>query len=713
MEALGDSFRHWRLSRDPQQVVHLALDYGEGGTNVLSSGVMQELERVLTLLEVTPPRALVIRSAKANGFIAGADVAEFKQAVSYETALPLIRRGQAVLDRLEAAAYPTIALIHGFCLGGGLELALACRYRVVTSEPATKLGLPEVRLGIHPGFGGTVRLGRLVGELTALEMMLTGRTVGGREALRLGLADMAVPLRHLEGAVSALLAAPPPVKRVSWLRQLPTVQPLRSLFSLVLKHRTEKVARRIHYPAPHALVALWQHHGGEHLQHRLAAEADSVARLMVSETARNLSRVFFLRERLNNLGKGMAFRPDLIHVVGAGVMGGDIAAWCALKGFRVTLHDPRPEGIGASLKRAGELFRGVLKRDNLVREAMDRLIPDLNGDGLPKADLVIEAVSENPLVKQELYHRLEPRMKGDAVLATNTSSIPLEILGHALVNRQRLVGLHFFNPVSRMTLVEVVAGRDTPPELMGRMASFCRAIDRLPLPVQSAPGFLVNRLLMPYLLEAVLLVEEGTAVAVVDEAARAFGMPMGPLELADAVGLDICLSVARNMPERSDRPVPTLLLEMVALGQMGRKSGMGFYEYGCGNKKATGKGRSGDVEEIGQRLIMPMLNEAMAALREGVVADADLLDAGMVFGTGFAPFRGGPARFAASLGYSTAIHLLEGLATRHGPRFLPDAGWTDPNLARLAPNMEVRHDAPNFTGYHSSPFGSHPAGVVS
>ncbi|MBF0609617.1 MAG: crotonase [Magnetococcales bacterium] len=713
MENLGTSFSHWSLVRDQDNVAHVILDNPQGGANVLSSQVIQELERLLTLLEITPPKALLVKSGKAKGFIAGADINEFKQLSQYETALPLIRRGQAVMDKLAELPYPTVALIHGFCLGGGLELAMACRYRVASNEPSTRLGLPEVKLGLHPGFGGTVRLPALVGEVQALNLMLTGRTVGGKDALRMGLVDRAVPLRQLEEAARQLLANPPPPRLAPWWNRLPAVQPLRLATALVVSHQTAKVARKDHYPAPHALVDLFRRHGGDHPQARLAAEADSIARLLVSETAQNLVRVFFLRERLNTLGKGASCRPQGIHVVGAGVMGGDIAAWCALKGFTVTLHDPRPEGIGATIKRAGELFKSVLKRDHLVRQAMDRLIPDLAGVGVAKADLVIEAVSENPAIKQEVYQRLEPHMKPDAILATNTSSIPLEVLAQSLVRGERLVGLHFFNPVSRMPLVEVVAGRQTPDGLVERMAAFCHHIDRLPLPVKSAPGFLVNRLLMPYLLEAILLAQEGVAVEMVDQAAKAFGMPMGPLELADAVGLDICLSVAHNMPERRDRSTPALLQEMVSTGRLGRKSGGGFYEYHEKGKHPSGRGGHGDLEEMGKRLILPMLNEAMATLREGVVADGDLLDAGMVFGTGFAPFRGGPCRFAATMGTTTVIKLLEELASRHGSRFLPDAGWRDTSLLRLLPNMEVRHEAPNFTGYHSSPFGTHAAGVVS
>ncbi|HEB99040.1 MAG TPA: 3-hydroxyacyl-CoA dehydrogenase, partial [Thiotrichales bacterium] len=363
-----------------------------------------------------------------------------------------------------------------------------------------------------------------------------------------------------------------------------------------------------------------------------------------------------------------------VHVVGAGVMGGDIAAWCALRGLKVTLQDQSPERIAPAMDRARKLFQKKLRDRRRVTAAMDRLVPDHRGRFVGQADLVIEAIFEDQEAKQVLFRDLEPRLKPDVLLASNTSSIPLERLAEALERPERLVGLHFFNPVARMQLVEIVRGEASSPEALQRAADFTRHIDRLPLPVASSPGFLVNRVLMPYLLEAVELVEEGVPPAAVDRAALDFGMPMGPIELADTVGLDICLHVARILGEALGLAVPARLQSLVDAGHLGRKSGQGFYRWSKG-KPVKPSARREAPADAADRMILRLLNEAVACLREGVVEDADLLDAGMIFGTGFAPFRGGPMHYALRQGIDDMRCRLDDLTARHGSRFTPDPGW--------------------------------------
>ena len=665
---------HWRLDTDADGIAWLHFDKADGGTNVLSSATLAELDMHLTTLAAQQPRGLVILSDKANGFIAGADVKEFTALTDSAAAMALIERGQAVINRIAKLPFPTLALIHGFCLGGGLELALACRYRIAEDE--SKLGLPEVRLGIHPGFGGSVHLPPLVGAPAAMDLMLSGRTLRARAAAKLGLVDYAVPQRHLLRAARRMILDAPKPKRAQGWKAWTNHQWVRPLLALLFRQQVAKRARADHYPAPYALIELWRKYGDQPAR-MLPEEARSVAKLIVTPTAQNLVRVFLLQDRLKSLGRAEDFKPRHVHVIGAGVMGGDIAAWCALRGLQVTLQDQTPERVAPAMKRAYTLFQQQLKLPRLINAAMDRLVPDCHGCGVGSADVVIEAINENREAKQALYSVIEPQLKPGALLATNTSSIPLQELCTTLQQPSRLVGLHFFNPVAKMQLIEVVSSPSTDPQQAARAAAFARRIDRLPLPVTSTPGFLVNRILMPYLLEAVNLEAEGVPANLIDKAALDFGMPMGPILLADTVGLDICLSVADILAHGQDDLVPARLRERVLAGRLGKKSGQGFYRYSNGKPVPVhSPGRPYVSPDLTDRLMLRLLNEAVACLREGVVSDADLLDAGVIFGTGFAPFRGGPLQYIKSSGPAQLLARLRVLEQRYGARFAPDAGWT-------------------------------------
>jgi 3-hydroxyacyl-CoA dehydrogenase/enoyl-CoA hydratase/3-hydroxybutyryl-CoA epimerase len=413
---------------------------------------------------------------------------------------------------------------------------------------------------------------------------------------------------------------------------------------LIAKRAAEKVrkrARREHYPAPYAILELFERFDGDPLAPP-AGDPASITALLATPTAANLIRVFRLQERLKSLGKVEASGVARVHVVGGGTMGGDIAAWCALRGMTVTLQDQDVQRLGPAMKRAAKLFADRLRDPRRTRDALDRLIPDVPGNGIAHADVIVEAIFEDVDAKRALFADIEARAKPDAILATNTSSIPLEDIASALAEPARLIGLHFFNPVARMMLVEVVAGEDSDPSLLARGAAFVRAIDKLPLPVKSAPGFLVNRVLAPYLMTAMRCVDEGIAPEAVDEAAVAFGMPMGPIELADTVGLDICLAVGRMLGHDADPP--RRLADNVAAGRLGKKTGQGFYAWvnGRPQKQAAPAEASAD---LGRRLVDPLVAEAKSALAEGIVEDADLVDAGAIFGAGFAPFRGGPLQY--------------------------------------------------------------------
>ena len=632
---------HWKLLREDDGIARLVLDRVGSSTNTLSRAVLFELEIALDRLDLEPPTGLIIASGKSNGFIAGADVDEFGDVRSEADAIALVRRGWDAFERLAHVRYPTVALIRGFCLGGGLELALACRYRVVVDEPGTRLGLPEVMLGILPGWGGIRRLPGLTGAPAALDLLLTGKTVDARRAKKLGIADECVPLRVMENAARGVLREGDAPRRVPFPLSL-TLNPLvRRIIAAQARKAIARRARREHYPAPYAILDVWVKYDGNAL---LAPPSDpaSIPFLLKTPTTANLIRAFHLQERLKALGKDNDFHAAHVHVVGGGTMGGDIAAWCALRGLVVTLQDQDAERLTPAMGRAAALFRERLKDPRRIRDASDRLIPDIAGDGVRRADVIIEAIFENLDAKQALFAQLERQARPDAVLASNTSSIPLEQIAGAMQDPARLIGLHFFNPVARMMLVEIVVGAKTRPDLAGKAAAFVRQIDKLPLPTKSAPGFLVNRILAPYLMTAMRCVDEGIAPEAVDEAALAFGMPMGPIELADTVGLDICVAVGRMLSPNA--APPRRLAELVAAGHLGRKTKRGFYDWSSG--KAAKTSTASPPAGLADRLILPLVDEAKAALAEGIVDDADLVDAGAIFGTGFAPFRGGPLHYA-------------------------------------------------------------------
>ncbi|MCD6038833.1 MAG: fadJ [Gammaproteobacteria bacterium] len=641
-------YKHWRLEGDVDQLLWLALDRYEESVNTINEEVMEEFSDILDKLTKNPDyKGLIITSAKKHGFIAGADISQFNKFKNIEEAVNLLRGGQRVFDKLENLKIPTVALINGFCLGGGLELALACRYRVAENGPKTRLGLPEVKLGIHPGWGGTVRLPRLIGVPQAFNMILSGHTISGKVAAKLGLVDAAVPQRHLVNAAKYYVLQSAIPRKIRKSNQIINNVILRRIVATYLTRKLHTKIKPEQYPAPFQVINNWEQ-VGIYGQAPLEKEAKTCGKLFFSETSENLVRAFFLQERLKNLAKESYFAPQHVHVIGAGTMGGDIAAWCALQGMQVTLQDREPKLIAPAIKRAFLLFNEKLKEAHLVQKAMDRLQPDITGLGISRADIIIEAIYEDLKVKQTLFQELEKQAKPQAILATNTSSIPLDEINSVMQMPGRLVGIHFFNPVPKMLLVEVVRGQCTAEKVIDNSIAFVRKIDRLPLPVKSSPGFLVNRILMPYLLESVQMLEEGVPATIIDKAMTDFGMPMGPVTLADVVGLDVCLSVATHLGRYFHTAIPTRLAALVERGQLGRKTGEGFYRYTKAGKQLKPQPQSYDkpATEIANRLVLRMLNESFACLREGVVTDADLLDAGMIFGTGFAPFRGGPMRYA-------------------------------------------------------------------
>jgi 3-hydroxyacyl-CoA dehydrogenase / enoyl-CoA hydratase / 3-hydroxybutyryl-CoA epimerase len=649
-----NALRDWRFSVDRQGIAWAVFDREGESQNSLSRRALEELGAIVERTEQGARdrsiRGLVFISGKEKGFIVGADVREFEKLPTEREVVDSVTLVNTYLDRIERMPVPVVCAIHGFCLGGGLELALACHWRIATRDESTRLGFPEVKLGIFPGFNGTVRSIRQAGALAAMPMMLAGSMVRATAARGMGLVDELVPSRaKLAWAARAAVERKRKSKPAALWKDLVRQWPIRGLFANKLRTETAKKAREGHYPAPFRLIDLFETHAAN-LDTMKVAETRAFAPLMVSETSRNLRRVFKLMEMLKaQAPKDLAFKPLRAHVIGAGVMGADIAGWCVASGMEVSLQDLNAEqiakGIAAQKKLFGRKFKTKPQRD----AAMARLIADQAGANIHRADVVIEAIVERVEVKQSLFKSIEGKLKPGAVMATNTSSIMIEDIAQPLADPGRLIGIHFFNPVAQMPLVEVIRGSGTREEEVQKGCAFVTAIDKFPLIVKSSPGFLVNRVLGPYMMAALLRVERGEAKEKIDEAARTFGMPMGPIELADTVGLDVIASVGNIL--KMAPAGGSKLDQMVASGKLGKKSGEGFYLWKDGKAqkaKPETPWDKAELERLGRELVDPLIRECEKVRDERIVDSADLVDAGVIFGTGFAPFRGGPLHFLAN-----------------------------------------------------------------
>ena len=643
--------KDWRFSIDREGIAWAIFDREGESANALGRRPLEELGAIVghveSLARSSQVNGLVFMSGKPKGFIVGADVREFDALDTESKVIDAIRPVNAMLDRIERMPVPVVCAIHGVCVGGGLELALACHYRIATRDDATRVGFPEVKLGLFPGFNGTARSIRQVGPLSAMQNMLTGSMIRATVARGLGYIDELVNNRHqLRWAARKAVLQRRKSKPAGIAKAILARWPARGLLAKKLRTETAKKVREDHYPAPFRLIDLFETHGGnlDALKH---AETRAFAPLMVGSTSRNLRRVFRLMEMLKaQAPKDLGWKPMRVHVIGAGTMGADIAGWCVASGMEVSLQDISPEQIKKGIEAQGRLFARKFKTKAQRDAAKARLIGDPQGRNIGRADVVIEAVVEKLEVKQELFKSIEDKLKPGAVLATNTSSIMIEDIARPLADPGRLIGLHFFNPVAHMPLVEVVRGEASREEELKKGAAFVTAIDKFPLIVKSVPGFLVNRVLAPYLTGAMQRLQAGEEKEKIDEAARTFGMPMGPIELADTVGLDVCAHVGRilNFGEGG-----TELDRMVSQGKLGKKSGEGFYVWKDGRaQKADKTYDKAELERLGRELVEPLIAECERCRDEGVVANADLIDAGVIFGTGFAPFRGGPLHYKAT-----------------------------------------------------------------
>ncbi len=700
----------FRIERGAQGVVHLVMDDPARKVNVLDEGALAGLEQALAELgRLTDVTGLVLRSGKSGSFIAGADVQVIGAITDRERLVEIVRRAHAAFSKLASLPYPTVAAIDGACLGGGLEIALACDSRVASEEKRTQIGLPETLLGLFPAFGGTTRLPRVVGLSAALDLILTGRALDAKRAEKLGLVARAVPAAWLveaaERRVGELRQRPAASRRdryrakgfVPWF--LDETAPGRAL-AIGQANKLTMARTGGRYPAPIAALSVLRHGIAGSVEESLKLEANWVGDLVVGPVCKNLVRIFLLSERAKKdaVVADASLEPAPVRALalaGAGVMGAGIAELASRNGIVVRLRDVQP----AAVTRGLQTIRGIVderskKRRGAGRERdaqMARLLPALDLDGAGRADAAIEAVVEDLDVKRRVFAELEVRLRPDALLATNTSSLSVDEIAQGLAHPERFCGFHFFNPVHRMPLVEVVRGEKTSDRALVTAVALARRLGKTPVVVKDSAGFVVNRILMPYMREGLHLLEEGYALVEIDRAMRDFGMPMGPFEVVDEVGIDVANKVAGVLSKAfPGRMSPSPVLErMVAAGRLGKKNGRGFYLHRGKKREADPQlrgvlglereRRSTRIDLLAERMVLAMLNESARCLEEGVVSDAGMLDLAMIFGTGFPPFRGGPLRHADTLGLPHVVSRLKALAAERGERFTPSA-----LLAKLA-----------------------------
>ncbi len=689
---------------DPDGIGWITFDDPDRKVNILTEPVMRgladALEQAREAARSGRAKVLVVRSGKADSFIAGADVDAIASIEDPSEAEAKIRLGQAIYQDVEDLPIPTVAAIHGTCVGGGTELALACRHRVLSDHRRTRVGFPEVMLGILPAWGGTTRLPRLVGLRAALDLLLTGKQIDTRKARRIGFAGEVFPADVFEDEVRAfaLRAIDMPAgasrpKRTLIDRMLDDTAPgRRFVISMARKQVLERTGG--HYPAPLRILELLRKNLGKSVEKSLAAEAGTAGELIVSSVCKNLIHVYHLRENARK-GTGVTSPTtplpiETVGVLGAGVMGGGIAQLGASRGLRVRMKDIRHDAVTGGLQHARALFDKAVRRHRMSRREADQRMELISGglawDGFRALDLVVEAVVEKMDVKRSVLRETEGQVRDDCVLASNTSSLSLDEMAQALERPERFCGMHFFNPVHRMPLVEVVRGARTSDEAVATVYQLALALDKVPVVVGDAPGFVVNRILGPYLNEAGFILGDGATIQEVDAAAKAFGMPMGPLRLIDEVGIDIAGHVGSVLHEAlGDRLEPSPVLKALAEGgRLGRKGGKGFYLYEGDREKgvdesiydelapAVPPNRGGKTEhEVRTRLVGQMINEAARLLGEGVVDSAAAVDLAMIMGTGFPPFRGGLLRFADSLHSRGVLDRIRTLHEQFGDRFEP------------------------------------------
>jgi len=667
----------------------LTFDRPNSSANIFDRHTLTELREQIILIAADPQiKALVLTSAKPSIFIAGADLSSMKENASETEMREFIELGQDAMNQIAGLSIPTVAAIHGAAVGGGYEICLACDYRVASTDRSTKIGLPETQIGLLPAWGGSTRLPRLIGLLKALDIILAGKTLASKQALKCGMVDDLAPVEYLiENAVKLLRRGKPTQRKSHFVNNAIIASVIRSrVRSKVLKKT------RGHYPAVTSALEVVTRGISKTVPESLALERDKILELLKTPACHNLIRIFFLQERAKKrVVQATVAKPKPVSraaVIGAGVMGAGIAQWLSARQVQVILRDINAEQVAKGLASISKIYADGAKRHVFTpveaRKGMDRIYPAPVRVPLNRAEVVIEAAVEKLDLKKKIFSELDQLVGDDTILATNTSALPVSELAETTRRPERVVGLHFFNPVHRMQLVEIVAARQTSPEVLQRALSFVQQIGKLPVIVKDSPGFLVNRILMPYLIEAGHLFEAGARIEDLDESMLDFGMPMGPMRLLDEVGIDVALHVAQTLAAHyTDRmAISESLTKMSKNGLLGRKVGKGFYVHPKGKEPRTNpdaveylksNSQYASRATLQERMVLLMVNEAARCLEEQIVTEAADVDFAMIMGTGFAPFRGGPLRYADALGISEAVDSMKKFADAGAPYFAPCA----------------------------------------
>ena len=668
----------------------LMLDRAGSSANIFDRATLEELRAELDFIESQSGtlKGVIFASAKRSIFIAGLDLKTIGENPSANEVREIIEFGQTQFNRIAALKIPTVAAIHGAAVGGGFEISLACDWRIASPDHATKIGLPETKIGLLPAWGGSTRLPRLIGLPRALDVILGGKTPSARAALKLGMIDDIVPAQNLVAFAAKKVLQGKPNRRSHGLVNNLVVARItgRKVRSDLLKKT------RGHYPAVLKALEVVTRGISDSVSGSLALERDGILELVKGEACRNLIRIFFLQERAKKLpGTGKTQPISRTAVIGAGVMGAGIAQWLSARHLPVVLRDINAEQVARGMGSIAKIYGDAVKRHVLsrreARDGMDRIFPAPNETPLRRVDLVIEAAVENLELKKKIFERLDALAGDETILATNTSALPISELAAGTRRPERVLGLHFFNPVHRMQLVEIIAARQTTPKMIERAVKFVRQIGKLPVVVKDSPGFLVNRILMPYLIEAGNLFENGATIEDIDEAMLDFGMPMGPLRLIDEVGVDVAMHVAKTLATHfgGRMHIPGILGRMMDAKMLGRKGGSGFYIHEKRDSRpnpkvlelapftgTTTKTRTtGTREELQERMVLLMINESARCLQEQIVAAPEDVDFAMIMGTGFAPFRGGPLRYSDSIGAQRVVSAMNNLAGRGADHFAP------------------------------------------
>ena len=656
------------------EVVTVIFDQENSSANVFNENMFAELDEQLTFIENNQKdfRGVIFKSAKPSIFIAGADLKSFADDPTPERISYLIKLGQQIFDRIENLCIPTVAAINGACVGGGYELALACDHRVATLDSSTKIGLPETMLGILPAWGGSTRLPRMIGIANAMNIILGGKVVVPKLAYKYKMVDKLVYKEYLDSAAKSLLHNGKKKYKKHTLNRFP--------LKYIAKSKAIKNVMKLTggvYPAPLKAIDVMINGLGVSHQESLKLEEQAFAELLTSDVANNLVNIFFLQERSKKTKSDKDFKVTNTAVIGAGVMGAGIAQWISSRGIKVLLKDIKPEFVAKGIASINKLYSAAVKKRVMTKSdassKFDNVTPITESIPMKNIDLVVEAAIEQLEIKQDLFAELETLVRDDTILATNTSALSIVDIAEKMQHKERVVGIHYFNPVHKMKLVEVVRGECTSEETILKATQFVKKTGKLPVIVKDSPGFLVNRILMPYLIEAVNLANHGINIEHTDKLLRKFGMPMGPFRLIDEVGGDVCQHVADDLLNRLETKFPNsnLLRRMIEEGNLGKKTGQGFYKYNKGKSNGVCDVPVNDNfnincenEEIVDRLILIMVNEAVRCLQEKVVESPKDVDFGMIMGTGWAPFRGGPISYCDNLGADEVVKKLNKLATK-------------------------------------------------